>query len=78
MDPIEVTAHFDTEGNIRPLEFTWNGQTYPIESTGRNWDDLDGRHILVMIPGGRVFELNFSPNSSVWSLRPVSPGRAVA
>ncbi len=78
IDLIEVTAHFDSDGNISPLEFTWNGQLYRIESTGRQWKDENGQHILVMVPGGRVFELQFNPNSSQWLLRSVNPGRSVA
>ena len=68
MDRIEVTAHFDTQGRITPLTFVWKGRTYHVEDTGRYWDAKDGRHILVMIAGNRVFHLIFTPDSFIWNL----------
>jgi hypothetical protein len=65
---IEVSAHFDTEGQITPLNFIWRGRTYKVESTGRRWQAKDGLHVLVMAMGNQVFHLIFSPNEVVWRL----------
>jgi hypothetical protein len=80
MEAIEVRAHFNIQGEITPLDFTWHGQNYSIESVGRQWGDEAGKHILVMVPGGRVFELIFHPAESRWLLRRITPnptGRAL-
>lgn len=68
MEPVEVAALFDGTGLARPLNFTWRGQTYAVVSTGRRWTDERGQHILVMVPGDRVFELLFAPAGSRWYL----------
>jgi hypothetical protein len=73
MEPVEVTAVFDPEGEITPLRFSYQGRTQPVSSTGRRWEDEQGLHILVMSPDNRVFELIFSPNGRIWYLRPVAP-----
>jgi hypothetical protein len=68
MEAIDVTARFDSQGNISPLSFTWQGQTYPVGSTGRRWEDAEGKHVLVMVPGEKVFELVFIPSVGRWYL----------
>ncbi len=78
MEAVEVLARFDAQGNITPMNFTWNAHTYPIESTGRRWQDQHGRHILVMVPGERVFELLFKPQEGRWFLIKIGEGRTLA
>ena len=75
MDPIEVTARFDLEGKATPLQFTWQGRDYSIESTGRRWESDQGQHILVMAVGGHVFEVLFVPQEMQWFLKEIGPGR---
>jgi nicotinamide-nucleotide amidase len=69
MDAIEVTVRFDALGKATPLQFSWRGLEYKVDSTGRRWEDEQGQHILVMIPGGRVFEMLFSPAEQRWYLK---------
>jgi hypothetical protein len=78
MEPIEVTARFNLTGRIDPIDFTWKGHHYRIESTGRRWDAPDGQHILVMSYGDRVYELLFSPSDRRWFLGEVGPHRIAA
>ena len=78
MDAIEVTARFDLQGDIHPISFTCQGKTYQITSTGRHWQDEQGKHILVMIPGERVVELVFDPTRGLWFLNPTGPERGLA
>jgi hypothetical protein len=73
MEPIEITVRFDLQGNPAPLNFTWQGKAYLVESTGRQWRDDLGQHVLVMIPGGRVFELIYVLAEGRWFLKPTSP-----
>jgi hypothetical protein len=75
MELIQVTARFDLDGKITPIEFTWNGRQYTLDSIGRRWQDEKGVHILVMIPGGRVFELLFVPAEGCWYLARPGAGR---
>lgn len=72
MEPVEVTAHWDGEGNVTPREFTWKGARYPVESTGRSWIDLAGFHVLVMATAGHVYELALNAGDFRWYLRPTS------
>jgi hypothetical protein len=78
METIEVLARFDSAGRITPLEFHWQGRVYQVDSTGRRWEDARGKHILVMIPGGRVFELLFEPPEGRWYLLRAGLDRMVA
>jgi hypothetical protein len=77
MEPIEVTAHFDKNGKAAPLRFTWKKSTYLVESTGRQWQDERGQHFLVMVMGGRMFELLFVCEERRWYLGRVGPGPAL-
>ena len=68
METIEVTARFDTQGHITPLNFTWQGRAYRIEATGRRWEAKDGLHILVMALGNRAFHIVFNSQTGIWKM----------
>jgi hypothetical protein len=78
MERIDVTVRFEISGRIEPLSFMLNGRVYPIESTGRRWEEEQSLHILVMVPGNRVCELVFSPIDLGWYLNQIGPARAMA
>ncbi len=78
MDAVEVLARFDAQGKVTPLRFNWQGQEFEIESTGRRWRAEDGLHILVMTPGGRMFELLFSTDEFRWVLSRIGQDRMLA
>jgi hypothetical protein len=78
MEPIEITAHFDQQGKISPLEFTWNGSIYRVESTGRRWLDDDGQHLLAMVASGHVYELIYKKDDWRWYIKQVGPSRMIA
>ena len=78
MDAIEVEARFDQQGKITPLRFTWRGQTYPVESTGRQWQEQDEAHILVIVAGDRVLELVFNAGQVRWYLKAIGGRRSLA
>ena len=75
METIEVTAHFDKQGNINPLHFAWKGGSYRVESTGRRWADDSGRHMLVMVSDGHIYELTFRSSEGRWYIRQTEPKR---
>jgi hypothetical protein len=69
MKPVEVTARFDKQGRIHPLNFVWNGHSYQVTSVGRNWEDEAGFHVLVMAPVEKVYELVFAHSEGRWYLK---------
>ncbi len=73
MEPIEVVARFNQEGEATPLSFTWKGNEYRVDSTGRRWTEGEAQHILTMIPGGRIVELIFRRGNGRWYLKQI-PG----
>ena len=77
MEPVEVTAHFDEQGTISPLHFTWKGSNYRVESTGRRWLDDGGQHILIMVSSGRIYELTFRGAEGRWYIGQAGPDRMV-
>ena len=75
---VEVTARWDTQGEITPLSFTWQGSTYTVVSIGRRWRDEAGKHILCMAPGDQVYELVFQAVQEHWimAFHPLRPAVA--
>ena len=73
MEPIEVTAHFDEQGTLTPLHFTWKGGVQRVESTGRRWVDDAGQHILVMVTSGRIYELTYKSGEGRWFIGRTEP-----
>lgn len=67
-DPIAVEAKFDKDGKIYPKRFEWKGLHYSVESVGRQWEEEDITHILVMVVGEAVFELSFNPSTTRWHI----------
>ncbi|MEA3439113.1 MAG: CinA family protein [Chloroflexota bacterium] len=75
IEPLEVSARFDYQGDIKPLHFSWKDKTYPIVSTGRSWQDETGHHFLVMVPDDRIFEIIFAGSDSCWYIKLPTAGR---
>ena len=77
MEPIEITAHFDEEGRITPMHFTWKGSVLRVESTGKRWSDATGQHMLVMVTNGRIYELVFKGVEGRWYIKTQGSERQV-
>lgn len=69
MEAIEITAHFDQDGKITPMHFTWKGSVQRVESTGRRWRDETGQHMLVMVANGRIHELVYKEGEGRWYIK---------
>jgi hypothetical protein len=78
MEKVEVTACSDKGGNMIPVRMIWNGQVYEIGSTGRQWVDEEGQHILIMFNDGRVLELLYEQDKNHWYLIRKIKGRSFA
>lgn len=78
VDLVEVDASWERDGRISPGKFTWRGNTYGVESTGRRWQEGETTHILCMAAGGQVFELVYNPATQIWRMgfRPRPPAVA--
>jgi hypothetical protein len=78
MEPIQVQARWKRNGGFEPTQFMLQGKLYRVESTGRDWEDESGYHVLCMIAGGQVFELLFHLNPAGWMARSLANGPKVA
>jgi hypothetical protein len=77
IEPVQVMARWEGEA-FSPRHFIWRGHLFPIESTGRHWEDDQGFHILCMVPGDVVFELLFRLNPASWWAYPPTSAPAAA
>jgi len=68
MEPVQVIARFDDQGQARPLQFTWEGRPYLVDGIGRRWQDAAGAHVLALAQSGDVFELIFQAVERRWFL----------
>ena len=49
-------------------------ENWLVVEQGRQWQDEDGRHVLVMRPDGQVEELLLSTDTLRWEIVPLSSG----
>ena len=52
-EPTVVDARFEADGQVRPRRFTWDRRWLNVTDVGRQWVDLEGRHVLVMAHAAR-------------------------
>lgn len=64
--PAAVDCVFDEKGSVMIRSVRWEGRQLQVTDTGRTWTDDSGRHIMVIVPGPRVFELLFKPDMTWW------------
>ena len=69
-EPATVVASIDDKGEITPKALTWRKKAYAVTAAGRQWDETDGRHVLVEA-GGTRFELQLRREDLVWRVRRV-------
>jgi hypothetical protein len=77
METIEVTARWEEDGQVTPVQFRLKGTPLQVETIGRRWKDEAGLHVLVKAFGGRTFELVFDPAAMKWFLGFQGPSAAV-
>lgn len=69
--PISVDCTIFSDGRIRVRRVRLGGSWRMIEQ-GRQWQDVAGRHVLVMLPGQQVTELLLSAQTLTWEIVPRS------
>jgi len=67
-EAVSVEAQFLPDGELRPTTFTWRGHHHRVAGLGRQWDEADGRHILVEATDGGRFELCLASARNEWRL----------
>lgn len=69
--PVAVQVRLAPDGQILPLAFAWQGQTYAIVGLGRQWQEnvagATWRCFLAETTGG-VVELRWQDQRQVWRL----------
>lgn len=66
-EAIGVDCTFNIDGQVRVRRIQVDDRWHVVDP-GRQWLDEAGRHVLIMIPGGRVFEILLSFKTLTWSL----------
>jgi len=71
-EAVSVEVQVRSDGEVRPLAFSWRGRGYQIESWGRHGVEVrDGRSLhcyLVQTPGGDTWELGQDTETAQWLL----------
>jgi PncC family amidohydrolase len=76
--PVDVQVRSIAQGQVVPVSLGLDGISYRVESIGRRWQDAEGEHILVMIKGGKVFELVHASPGTVWTARETGKTKPLA
>ncbi|TET98450.1 MAG: hypothetical protein E3J30_06695 [Anaerolineales bacterium] len=65
---IHVEARFGEDGEILPLVFVWEERRFTVLTLGRQWQEGQSRHFLVMTYGEQVFEIAYSEEDGSWCM----------
>jgi PncC family amidohydrolase len=76
--PVDVRTRSNAQGQALPVSLALDEITYRVESIGRRWQDAEGEHILVMIIGGKVFELVHASPGGAWTARETGKTKPLA
>jgi hypothetical protein len=71
MQPIQVVAHIDAQGQIWPRSFVFQGRNISVDSIGRQWQARDGQHTLVMDRNRQTYHLIYQSDCGEWYLFPM-------
>jgi hypothetical protein len=75
MEKIDITTRFKRDGSLIPIDFSLEDQTIQILNIGRQWDNKEGKHILVMDFRENTYHLFFQLRDLSWYLiRDIKPG----
>ncbi len=77
-EPVDVIASMDAEGYFRPQSLTWRRKKFSIVSVGRQWDEEQGRGVLVEAADGTRFELLLRREDLSWRIKKIWWGQIVA
>ena len=69
MKKIDLLIKYLPDGQMIPIKFTSQNNTYLITDIGRSWQDEQGTHILVLTSQGAASELILSSKDSNWYIK---------
>lgn len=62
---ITVESVIDENGRIQVKRIQENGRWLNV-GQGRQWQDGNGRHVLIMLPNNDVWEIILRPDTLIW------------
>lgn len=74
---IGVDCTFAADGAVQVRQVWLHGRWQPVEQ-GRQWQDDNGRHVLIMLATGQVHEILLNAQTLLWEMPPVSSTKALA
>jgi hypothetical protein len=77
-EPVAVEVSFKPDGAPVVRRFRWQDRDIAVTATGRTWVDEEGRHVLVMGPDQRAYELLLSREDLTWYVERAAARRSVA
>jgi hypothetical protein len=70
-EAVLVTTRNGPENEFIPQRLVWRKQNFVVVGVGRQWDEPDGRHILIETANGPRFELQLRRDDLAWRLKRV-------
>jgi hypothetical protein len=64
---IGVECSFTANGTVR-VQRVQMGEAWQAVEQGRQWVDLNGRHVLIMLPGQQAREIILRPDTLTWEI----------
>ncbi len=65
---IGVECTFAESGAVQVKRVLVNGRWQAVEQ-GRQWQDDNGRHVLIMLAGGEVHEIVLQAHTLTWEMQ---------
>lgn len=66
---IGVDFSISEEGIVK-VKRVKKGESWVAVQQGRQWQDRNGRHVLVMLPNQEVWEIALRPDTLIWEKVP--------
>jgi hypothetical protein len=67
LENIGVECKFEADGTIQIYRIRLEQSWISVEQ-GRQWVDQIGRHVLILLPEGDVYEICLRPDTMTWQL----------
>ncbi|MCA9966241.1 MAG: hypothetical protein KC423_18455 [Anaerolineales bacterium] len=64
---IGVDCSFSANGTVR-VQRVQIGAAWQVVEQGRQWLDMNGRHVLIMLPGQQAREIILRPDTLTWEM----------
>lgn len=68
LDPVE--CYSGGEYPERPRALDWHGVRLEIAEVLQSWRTPDGKHFMVCLADGQVFELTYKEQADAWNITP--------